>query len=531
MKSVAVSERDVAGSLSRGFLYGSLPFVFLMGGVLAWILLEHQPAPLGSGEPFTISDVDYSVPLSTRLLGLSAFVCALVQAVLCFRWGSSGRRAPRLTLVLAAMPWALGSLHMGWGWEHQVLALMFAAGTGGIATLAAGVSELLAVQAAAAGATAALLGSLLAVVALDAWRFRAAPPPRWTPAGVLLPLALLVAWVSVASETLASRAGVEFFSSIAETGLDSWKASMDTDARSWAWLQMLQLGAAAAAPLALLLLGRKGIAVRGSHGSRSLAWGAVLLAALQVLHVLEVRRVLSQVVTFVQAGGATEPPAALWTGATPAGDALDDGGLRPSLSLGADGVSLPGTPRVRWEASGRGADEALSRYRQELAVALAGPPVPPTSLSVALEPDATLSSLLCLAGAARRLGVGAVELASGPEQPVSPATRQALAHVSPALGSAFSSLVRTHPALSLQAGCRDSHAEHKASLTLSPTSPPDEAALKRARPFSGWRCVALNVSGSATISDLLRVLDDLGEDSELALAPESEAQCQAKDAH
>jgi hypothetical protein len=513
----------------RPWLYASLPLFFLYGGALVIMFaLAAQPEGVQPpGGPFTLTDVHPVIPLQVRLVFLWTLATGPMLAWRFFRWGWRARTWLPGSLLLAALPWALGSALLLLGWRFHVLEFLYAAGRGGPATVAAGLGEYLGAQAATAAASSLLLASLLTVLALEGSRARgsggtseeAASNQRW-----LRPLAIsaaLLALMSAGCAALVSFEGTTFFAGIAQQGLGGWSASTDEAAVRWAWLQSAQLASALAALLFLLRL-RVLTARSGARGGEWL-WAAALLCVTHVAQLIASRIVLHE---FAALTGAADPG----PGSTPLwelGGAADDYALKPALSLAADGLNVSGVPFARWSEGTAQVQQRLTAYWNGRALDVGGQPRAFDELVMGLEKEVTLTSLTCLAETARRAGISTLSLAVGPEQTVPERTRRALGRVAPAMGEAFGSRVSVVSFRLAEPRCRDSTAERRVVLTLGPASLPDEQELDQPATRFTWTCVELSLAANASVVDLLRFLSGPGTHSEVALGEQDLSRCSA----
>lgn len=494
----------------RGWLFASVPLVFLYCSLgIQWLWQAYQEAVLlrESGMRFILSGRYPSDPLATYFVSLLPFATALALAVLFFRWGAHQRPAVKRSLVLAALPWLLGTAHLLLLWRYGVLELHYYAGMGGAVAVAAGLGELLTEQASAAFGAALLLASLGAALALDAsgvgLREQARPRDATWTRGALLAGAAVCAFsiVSTACAGFASHAGASFFNQIAMTSLNEWTAEQDAFASRWAVLQAAQCVAAIAALLGLVAGARHRRASAFSKAERMTPWlvGA-LLAISSGAHLLGTRAVASN---FARLVGVTDRGAS-----SAALRGVENTGLprflKPVLSVTSEGVLVSGSFAARWDAGKAHVERALADYRRQRAVGILGEPVLPVSLDVGVENSATLRAVACLGAAARRVGVAQLVLAVGPEHEIPAETRRALSQISPLLGQAFSQRVSVLP-LFLD-DCRGSESAHVLTVELDQRAISQEGVSRPESCLSHSHCARLRLTPNSTLDDLLRFL-------------------------
>ncbi len=511
----------------RGWLYASLPLVCLFAPAALFWAHELQPSP--TSLPFTLDEYSYFIPFPTRVAMVSPFVAAIVLAAVFFRWGRLDRPALKRSLLLVALPWLVGSLHMLGYWRYGVLWMMAEAGGFGVGTLTASAGELFALAASMAGASALLFISLLGVLTLDALgvglmdsrpeaarRFRFLSRPA-----VLVIVGLALASALCAS--LSSSAATAFFAAIAEEGLAGWSAALDDAAVRWAWLHGAQIVTAVAALLGLVaLLRREHAAHRSVRMKRSsLVLAAALLGLVHGAGVLCERTVLYELAHFLETTGVSTS-AQLLTGE---GEPVSYS-LRPALSVNSQRLQLPGPRAVTWAGGVEHVREELAAYRQLQSIRVSGAEELPLSLVVGVGQGTSLTSVHCLADVASGLGMVGLDLATGPQHDVPVSTRRALGFVSPSLGHAFSQTVGITPLRFSRHGCEESEAEHRWALELGPPTGPDDATNVLAAGCRGhWDCIEVRLADNATMPDLLRLLQGAGRNAEVSFARSAAPGC------
>ncbi|WP_257453917.1 hypothetical protein [Archangium lipolyticum] len=530
----------------RGWLYGSLPLLFLYGPVFAHELHEqYEAAKRRHDGPFTLIGISHYTPfLEQLLLGWLRFTPVLL-AVIFYRWGKHQRPALKSSSLLIGLPWLLCSLYLCLQLKYGVVGLMVTVGLPeSMGTLAVGMASLMGVRFIVILGSMLLLGSLILALILDVAGVGLVPEPsgespgpRPEDAGTrrLGGLCLAGLVVSGLCASLASSTAFDLLANIAQSNLETWDSTNDVLAERWSLLHLLRQAA-----LAVALLSSCFWLLRGLRAPRappvSLVTRGFVLAVIVSAHGVDrmaERFIFREVERSGGIGGDDAHVATLLQAEVPNPAYVPP----PALIAHPDGLSSPHGPRVAWSEG----TEALARvleaqHRDMTFFALSGRVTPPTWVPVALQEELPVQALASLLTAARHIGLESLELAVGPGHQPPASTKAALRRVGPEVALLFSAAL---PTVSLKVGTQDcdtSSPEKETWLELGPrrslsprtgTDKPETGTEMGGLAF--WRgnrmqCVRVWMKVGTEVADLLWLLGRARSNGKALIELEADAQ-------
>ncbi|QRO00293.1 hypothetical protein JRI60_15320 [Archangium violaceum] len=534
----------------RGWLYASLPPLFLYGPACAYALHQRLEAQrLQYDGHFFVSDVSRYVPLTQRLLLTWLIFSPVLLAVIFYRWGKYQRPALKSSSLLIGLPWLLCSLYLFVHCKYGVVGLMATVGhASSWATLAIGLAELMSVRSIVILGCMLLLGALIVALILDVAGVGLVPEPPGEPSGSrpedagtkrLGGLCLAGLVVNGVCASLASRTAFDLLAAVAQSGLATWDSTHDVLAERWSLLHLLRQATLAVALLSSCIWLIRGLRAPRTHPVSLVTRGfvlAIIVSAHGVDRMAE-RFIFREAERSSGIAGDDAHVATLIQAEVP--------NLRyvppPALIAHPDGLSSPHGPRVAWSEGTEALARVLDAQQRHMTFfALSGQATPPPWIPVALQEGLPVPALTALVSAARHIGLESLALVVGPGHQPPASTKAALRRVGPEVAILFSAALPTVTLRVGNQGCGTSSPEKERWIELGPRrslSP----RVGTDRPEAGtdmggvafWRdnrtqCFRIWMKEGAEVPDLMWLLGLAGSDGKVFLELEADAQARGE---